>query len=330
MWRRIILFSFLGLLAACAQQPPVPGMKVGKPYVVDGKSYYPEYDPTYDKIGEASWYGPGFHGKYTASGEVFNQNALTAAHPTLPMPSLVRVTNLSNGKSVIVRVNDRGPFKSNRIIDLSKKSAESIGLRSTGQVRVQYLKSETEEYIASLQHSGAPISMAQYNQKAERAKNNAVIASTAPAPASQPVSDTAPVLSVSSGDLAEISPKSHGLVRDAMADDMTSPPPQKAPEPKVTKVAQVNDEASSAASSDLHPKAQGHYIVQAGAFSAEENARKLMAKLEGIASIVVDKVAMGEKTWWRVRLGPFNDQQSADDALAKARVIVADARIIHQ
>src|SRR3954462_10887891 len=109
----------VALLSACQQQPGKPGSKLGKPYSMNGRSYYPEYDPTYDKIGEASWYGPGFHGKYTASGEIFNQNDLTAAHPTLPMPSLVRVTNLATGRSLIVRVNDRGPFKSNRIIDLS-------------------------------------------------------------------------------------------------------------------------------------------------------------------------------------------------------------------
>src|SRR5579884_3870640 len=117
-----ILQRFLSLslplllaLSACQQGGNTPsGMKLGKPYAIDGRTYYPEYDPTYDKIGEASWYGPGFHGKYTASGEIFNQNDLTAAHPTLPMPSLVRVTNLTNGHSLIVRINDRGPFKSNR------------------------------------------------------------------------------------------------------------------------------------------------------------------------------------------------------------------------
>src|SRR5277367_2014050 len=104
--RLLSLFLLLFAAACQQQQAGIPGMKLGKPYVVDGKSYYPEYDPTYDKIGEASWYGPGFHGKYTASGEVYNQNELTAAHPTLPMPSLVRVTNLGTGKSLIVRIND--------------------------------------------------------------------------------------------------------------------------------------------------------------------------------------------------------------------------------
>src|SRR5581483_4243459 len=143
-------------------------MKLGKPYAVDGEMYYPEYEPTYDKTGEASWYGPGFHGKYTANGEVFNQDDLTAAHPTLPMPSLVRVTNLRNGKSLIVRINDRGPFKSHRIIYLSKGAAQRLGIRSTARVRVQYLQKETEEYLASLQDgSDYTIDMVQYNKDAE-------------------------------------------------------------------------------------------------------------------------------------------------------------------
>src|ERR1700722_16513014 len=101
MLKKYSAILLLLALAACQSVPPEPGMKLGKPYAVDGEIYSPEYEPAYDKTGEASWYGPGFHGKYTASGEVFNQNDLTAAHPTLPMPSLVRVTNLENGQSLI-------------------------------------------------------------------------------------------------------------------------------------------------------------------------------------------------------------------------------------
>lgn len=143
------------LLAACSSGPSMPTsgkVKVGKPYAVDGKYYYPSHQPEYDEIGMASWYGPGFHGKRTASGETYNQNDFTAAHTTLPMPSLVRVTNLSNGKSVMVRVNDRGPFAKNRIIDLSKAAAKKIDLDRMGvaQVRVQYLREETESYMAQL------------------------------------------------------------------------------------------------------------------------------------------------------------------------------------
>ena len=98
--------------------------KVGNPYTVNGKKYFPREDPNYNKVGQASWYGPTFNRRKTANGEYFDMTRLTAAHPTLPLPSFVRVTNLSNNKSAILRVNDRGPFSRTRIIDLSKKSAE--------------------------------------------------------------------------------------------------------------------------------------------------------------------------------------------------------------
>jgi len=113
----------------------------GPPYQVDGKWYVPTYEPNYDEVGVASWYGPTFHGKDSASGEAFDENAMTAAHPTLPIPSLVKVTNLENGRSVIVRVNDRGPFVDDRIIDMSKKAGEALDLhgKGTAKVRVQYV-----------------------------------------------------------------------------------------------------------------------------------------------------------------------------------------------
>jgi rare lipoprotein A len=109
----------------------------GPPYQVDGRWFVPAHEPDYNETGVASWYGPGFHGKETASGETFDQDAFTAAHPTLPIPSLVRVTNLSNGRSLIVRLNDRGPYKNDRIIDLSRGAAEKLGVTSTGTARVQ-------------------------------------------------------------------------------------------------------------------------------------------------------------------------------------------------
>ncbi len=119
--------------------------KIGSPYKIKGKKYYPRVDYGYNKTGIASWYGPNFHGKKTANGEVYNQNDLTAAHKTLPLPSIVRVTNLDNGRSLIVRVNDRGPYSRGRIIDMSKRSAELLGFRKKGvvKVRVQVLKNES-------------------------------------------------------------------------------------------------------------------------------------------------------------------------------------------
>lgn len=110
---------------------------VGKPYKVRGKVYYPKEDTDYRKTGLASWYGDAFHGRLTANGEVYDMTHLTAAHPTMPLPSYARVTNLANGSSVIVRVNDRGPYSHNRLIDLSKRAAEMLDYTHAGTAKVQ-------------------------------------------------------------------------------------------------------------------------------------------------------------------------------------------------
>ena len=129
-----------------------PIYKVGNPYKINGQWYYPAVDYQYDEIGIASWYGPGFHGKTTANGEIFDQNKISAAHKTLPMPSVVKVTNLENGIVLNeVRVNDRGPFARNRIIDLSKKAAEELGFIKNGvaKVRVEILEDESRKFVTA-------------------------------------------------------------------------------------------------------------------------------------------------------------------------------------
>lgn len=115
--------------------------RVGAPYVVAGRTYVPEYDPHYKAVGLASWYGDDFYGRYTANGEIFDMNSVSAAHPTMPLPSYARVTNLQNGRSLIVRVNDRGPYAHDRIIDLSMRAANLLGLYRSGtaRVRVEYV-----------------------------------------------------------------------------------------------------------------------------------------------------------------------------------------------
>src|SRR4029453_421215 len=115
--------------------------RVGKPYTVAGRVYVPEEDPNYRAEGMASWYGDDFHGRLTANGEVFDMTSLSAAHPTLPIPSYARVTNLRNGKSLIVRANDRGPYHDNRLIDVSNKAAELLEFKQNGvaRVRVEYV-----------------------------------------------------------------------------------------------------------------------------------------------------------------------------------------------
>lgn len=123
--------------------------KVGGPYTVLGQTYYPKEDPTYEEVGMASWYGSDFHNKKTANGEKYNMNDYTAAHRTLPMPCIVKVTNLENGKSVNVRINDRGPFAKNRIIDVSKKVAKKLDFHDKGttKVKVEFLQKETDQLL---------------------------------------------------------------------------------------------------------------------------------------------------------------------------------------
>src|ERR1700737_3608626 len=137
--------------------------RIGKPYTVAGRVYVPEEDTEYREEGLASWYGDDFHGRLTANGEVFDMASLTAAHPTLPMPSYARVTNLSNGKSLIVRVNDRGPYHGNRLIDVSNKAAELLEFKGNGvaRVRVEYVAraplegSDDRQLLATLR-TGVP------------------------------------------------------------------------------------------------------------------------------------------------------------------------------
>lgn len=114
--------------------------KLGRPYQVAGRWYVPREDPTYDKQGLASWYGDDFHGRRTANGEIFDRYAMTAAHPTMPLPSYAYVTNLRNGRTVLVRVNDRGPYVGGRIIDMSHAAATALGYVAQGRtpVRVRY------------------------------------------------------------------------------------------------------------------------------------------------------------------------------------------------
>jgi rare lipoprotein A len=141
--------AFVLMLAACGSSdrpaPPAAGpgphFKIGQPYKINGRWYYPEFVTEYEAVGVASWYGHSYHGRLTANGEVYDMYALTAAHPTLQLPSVVEVVNLENGRSLILRVNDRGPFVDDRLIDLSRAAARELGFERQGlaQVQVRYL-----------------------------------------------------------------------------------------------------------------------------------------------------------------------------------------------
>ncbi|MCS0496925.1 septal ring lytic transglycosylase RlpA family protein [Ancylobacter sp. MQZ15Z-1] len=152
---------------------------VGKPYVVAGKTYTPRVPPKgYKAQGLASWYGDDFHGRLTANGEVFDMDAIAAANPTLPLPSYVRVTNLGNGRSMVVRVNDRGPFHGNRMIDVSRRAADMLGFKSKGTARVQM------EYLgpAPLEGSSDVQLAATFRQNGEAPAPSVMVASAGPLP----------------------------------------------------------------------------------------------------------------------------------------------------
>jgi rare lipoprotein A len=149
---------------------PVPkgggAYRVGQPYTINGQTYYPSENPAYRAEGIASWYGPDFHGRLTANGEIFDMHGISAAHPTMPLPSYARVTNLDNGRSIIVRVNDRGPYARNRIIDVSIGAANALHFYGDGlaHVRVEYVGraplegSDDRVLLATLREGGpAPV-----------------------------------------------------------------------------------------------------------------------------------------------------------------------------
>jgi len=367
MFRPAILIA-LFLVTACGGPGKLPGTKVGKPYVINGESYYPSYDPSYDKTGTASWYGPGFHGKYTASGEVYDQNDLTAAHPTLPMPSLVRVTNLENGKSLVVRINDRGPFKANRLIDLSKKSARTLGIHSLAQVRVQFLEQETQNYIAMAKAEGSRIiPMAEYHR---RVSGEVQVAAQSDSTDTNAV--PAPMMTVGQNDIApggapvvESNPAESKVkiatprlfVQEARADEIAEMLPRQAPEEETAGT--DNDDIFQPDSSQamqpqkpvqpepIQPKplaeqpldngapvaaaeSFGDYTIQAGVFSSEENVHKLVEKLQPIGETLVDQVEMGGRTLWRVRLGGFVEKNYASEVLEQVRAIVPDAKVVRK
>ncbi len=135
-----------------ADGQPVPhgggSYMVGKPYTVAGRTYYPS-EKRYAAVGFASWYGDAFHGRRTANGEIYDLDSISAAHPTMPLPSYARVTNLGNHRSIIVRVNDRGPFEANRIMDVSRRTAEALDFNRTGTARVKV------EYVAAASLAGS-------------------------------------------------------------------------------------------------------------------------------------------------------------------------------
>ena len=270
--------------------PPNAGVyKIGQPYQIDGIWYYPAEQPDYDETGIASWYGPTFYGKRTANGEMYDGNALTAAHRTLPMPVNVRVTNLENGKSIIVRVNDRGPYARGRIIDLSKRAAELLDVVQTGTARVRVT------YVSRADLNGQPVS-----------ETPPEIANALPAAPSGQV-QVAPL------------PGSQAQTPPAVVDQRPATP---IPQQLFAEADQPNGQVT-----EVPVPSVTHLYVQVGAFSKAENARTLMARLGG--DLRISTLQRGGQTLYRVRTGPLNTTGDADAALARITGLGSnDAQIV--
>jgi len=172
--------------------------RVGDPYSIGGRTYVPQEDPNYRAVGTASWYGADFHGRLTANGEIYDMQSISAAHPTLPLPSYARVTNLENNRSLIVRVNDRGPFHEGRVIDLSVRAAKLLGFYDKGlaRVRVEYvgpasLAGSDDRKLATTLRFGQPVQMARNEPPAAAAPSLTSSAAPMSAYAPAPQSDEA-------------------------------------------------------------------------------------------------------------------------------------------
>lgn len=166
--------------------------QIGRPYMVAGRRYVPREKPDgFTQTGHASWYGIAFHGRKTANGEVYDRNMISAAHPTMPLPSYARVTNTLNNHSIVVRVNDRGPYHGNRVIDLSERTAGLLGFKhiGTARVRVDYLGpaslagSDDQRLVASLRTNGPAMVPGPLRSGPTMVASAEPVASAAPAPA---------------------------------------------------------------------------------------------------------------------------------------------------
>ena len=256
-----------------------PVYKIGNPYQVGGVWYYPERDLAYDETGIGSWYGDEFAGRLTANGEIFDPNMVTAAHKTLPMPSVVRVTNLDNGKSLVVRINDRGPFVAGRIIDLSREAARLIGYRDQGiaRVRVQVLAEQTLRL-----------------EKLAKNGNFSEITGD--------VSAMPTVAAVEQPEVSMTATSSSGKTVDSDVENDNVSALELLARSRVGEVITV-------------APIETQIWVQVGAFYAEANASNVLTKVEDVGAGQISPIDVSGQTLHRVRIGPLNSVEAADRAL---------------
>ena len=269
-----------------------PRYKVGNPYKVAGIWYYPERNLTYDETGIGSWYGDEFAGKLTANGEIFDPELVTAAHKTLPMPSVVRVTNLDNGKSLVVRINDRGPFVAGRIIDLSREAARRIGYKDNGlaRVRVQVL-AEQSLRLEKLAKSGKFPSIGG-------------VPTTAMPEVEAAAKPTVNLTATSNTGRSAYSSNNGQSALDLLSQSRVG---------EVMTVAPVTTQI----------------WVQVGAFHSESSAASVLAQVETVGNGEVSSMSKAGQTLHRVRLGPVQSVSEADKLLdGVVKIGFSGARII--
>ncbi len=336
--KRLRAFAALSLLslllAACAGvneaklQAPQRGRGhyvVGSPYEVNGVWYYPRVDYHYDKVGVASWYGESYNGRPTADGEIYDVDKLTAAHPTLPLPSIVTVTNLQNGRSLRLRVNDRGPFVDGRIIDVSQHAAHLLGFETAGTapVRVKIRKRQSIEVAdAAMGNSpgnapgndtGGRILFAAASLPADKlTRQPAANPPPAPPPESPPPAPVAAPLR------ANPAPRPTVLARRS---------PERSPrqQPVARSFASLlaatllprAQAATLPAASPLKAASEGRFFVQAGAFADHENARRVRARIARFGEAEVMPASVDGVVYYRVRLGPLSSLETANRMLAR-------------
>lgn len=297
--------------------------KVGNPYQVEGIWYYPAEDYAYSQEGVASWYGPDFHGKRTANGEKYDMNALTAAHPTLPLPSIVTVTNLENGRAVKVRINDRGPFKSKRIIDVSRQAAQLLGFKEQGTARVRVTLDRDESLqIKNQLLASSTVDLPKVNAAPRLSISSeslspppgtpqpTSVASASPAPPSQAA---VPQQAVSESAAKKPLASELGKPPQTVASASRLPPPatvqQPVPPPRVQ---------PGKGKIDL-PAGSGLYI-QAGAFAEPSNAHRLEQQLREFGNVfIVTTTGANGRILYRVRLGPLQDDTGAEELLSQVK-----------
>jgi rare lipoprotein A len=278
--------------------------KVGEPYQIDGKWYYPKEDYSYRETGVASWYGDEFDGRFTANGEIFDMNAVSAAHRTLPMPSVVRITNLENGRSMVVRVNDRGPFVKDRIVDLSHRGADLLGFRAKGTARVKVeILEQASRKMKEAALQGRKLTIAELAPGAddESAAPAALASAGEPPP---PLA--APRIAVSAVPLDAPPP---GAAADAEAVQLAAIPTAAGPAANG-----APNGASGGGAPASRPWARPVY-VQTGAYAQFDNAVRVQNSLDGLGPATLSPATGNGQRFYRVRLGPFASPDHAQSTL---------------